>query len=218
MIIHTCEQYSTEWLRVRRGIPTASNFSSIITAKTEALAAAHDTYINRLIGDIYNPSYYEEQDDYKSAAMKAGTIGEPEARKYYAFDQGVTVQQVGFVTTEDKKFGCSPDSLVGDVGGLELKCPQPHTHVGYLRDGILPPEYKAQVHGSLWITGRDWWDFLSYCNGFPPLLIRVTPDKYTQKLGEILVEFRQRYDEVAAKIAAMQPTPTNPDPVETAIF
>jgi hypothetical protein len=204
MKIHTCEQYSDEWWKFRRGIPTASEFPNIITGKTHELAAGHNTYINRLIGDTYDPNY-GQHDDYKSEAMKAGTLGEPEARRFYAFDREVVVQQVGFVTTDDGYFGCSPDSLVGDDGGLELKCPMPHTHVGYLRAGTLPDEYKAQVHGCLWITGRTWWDFMSFCNGFPPLIIRVTPDEYTVKLSKVLAQFRVNLDAARKLIADMQP-------------
>ena len=73
--------------------------------------------------------------------------------------------------------GVSPDGLVGADGGLEIKCPAPSTHVKYLRDGKLPVAYKQQVMGCLWITGRSWWDFVSYHESMPALLIRVERDE-----------------------------------------
>ena len=192
---------------LRRGIPTASEFSRIITPAKGELAAACEEYINQLIGDIYDPTY-GQHDDYVSAAMKSGTDGEPAARAEYAMLRDCVVQQVGFITTDDGKFGCSPDSLVNGEGGLELKCPLPKTQVKYLRAGILPPEYKPQVHGCLWITGRSWWDFLSYCPGLPPFMLRVTPDDYTKRLGDVLIQFRKLYDDASKIIADKQPEPS----------
>ena len=65
---------------------------------------------------------------------------------------------------------------MGDDGLLELKCPREDTHLLYLARGVLPTDYKAQVQGQLWVTGRAWVDFMSYCPELPPFLIRVEPD------------------------------------------
>lgn len=165
------------------------------------LSAQAESYICRLIGDKYSLEYPPVT--VETAAMKRGTQLEPEARSYYEMDRGLDVEQDGFCMTDDGRFGCSPDGLVGIDGGLELKCPSPSTHVSYLLEGVLPSEYKAQVHGSMIVTGRAWWDFMSYCPGLPPLLIRVGPDDYTEKLRTALEAFWLRLIEADAKIAAM---------------
>ena len=187
MRIIDCEQGSTEWLSVRRGIPTASEFDSIITPKKGELAAAHETYIDQLLDEqiridavrLFKGNAYTER----------GHELEPEARELYAFMHDVEPQQVGFILSDIGDVGCSPDSLIRADGGLEIKCPDGPQHVGYLRAGIVPDKYKPQVHGCLIITGRQWWDFMSYCPGHKPLIIRVVPDDYTAKLAKLLDGF-----------------------------
>ncbi len=80
---------------------------------------------------------------------------EAEAVAWYELQRDVTVQRVGFVLRDNEKVGASPDGLVGEDGGLELKCPLPKTQVARLLDGELPAEYRPQVHGALLVTGRQ---------------------------------------------------------------
>lgn len=203
MIIHECKQYSAEWWKVRRGLPTSSEASRIITPKKAELSGQVDSYACDLIAEKFD-AYYGQQEEYVSAAMKNGTIKEPESRRFYEFQRDVEVTEVGFVTTDDGRFGCSPDSLVGSSGGLELKNPAVATHVRYLLDGGLPAQYKPQVHWCLVVTGREWWDFCSYSGGLPPVLVRVTPDDYTEKLRECMEAFWTRYQELLAKVMAQR--------------
>lgn len=195
-------QYSPEWYEARRGVPTASRFSDIMGKKMTLLAGA-ETYIDELIADTVrlDPNMLTERP--ATSAMKHGTECEPEARAWYEFNHNVTVQLVGFCLTDDETLGCSPDFLVGDEGVGELKCPQPKTHVSYLRAGTLPDDYRAQVHGHLIVTGRPWCDFLSYCPGFPPLLVRVVPDEYTAKLRAVLAEFLEKYAAARKAVLAL---------------
>ena len=184
MRIIDCEQGSPEWFSARLGVPSASEFDSIITPKKGELAAAHETYIDRLIDEAIRVDAKRKFQG--NADTDRGHELEPEARELYAFMRDVEPQTVGFVLRDDGAAGCSPDALIGKVGGLEIKCPDGPQHVGYLRAGALPDKYKPQVHGNLLITGRDWWDFMSYCPGHKPLIVRVVPDEFTQKLAKHL--------------------------------
>jgi hypothetical protein len=200
-----CQQGSIEWWAARRGVPTASGFDRIITPKTMKLAAAHVEYACELIGDMHRLDDADARDGYTSPAMQNGIDTEPEARAWYEMENSVTVERVGFITTDDGRFGCSPDALVGDMGGLELKCPRQKAQVRYLLGGrVVPDEYKAQVHGNLIVTGRAWWDFLSYCPGLPTLIVRVEPDKFTAALKSVLEEFWGSYTEMLAKVKAFE--------------
>lgn len=203
------EQYSMQWWAIRRGVPTASMFGKIITPAKGELSKQADDYIHQLIADQYDPEYGEVE-DYVSAAMRNGTQMEPEARRFYEFERDCTVDEVGFCIDDDGRFGCSPDGLVGGDGGLELKSPLAKTHIAYLIADELPDAYKPQVHGSLVVTGREWWDFMSYVPGFPPLLIRVEPDEYTEKVRKALDDFWPRYQEALEKVRQMDgfPEPT----------
>lgn len=191
MLIIDCEQGTPDWYAARLGIPTASEFDSIITPKTGKLAAAHDTYIDRLIDEMVRPNV--ERGFAGNKHTLRGKELEPEAREFYAFECDVQLRQVGLIVSDDGLMGCSPDSLVDPDGGLEIKCPDGPTHVAWVRAGGLPTEYKAQVHGSLLVTGRAWWDFLSYCPGYAPLLVRTVPDAFTAELAAHMAEFQKRY-------------------------
>jgi hypothetical protein len=75
--------------------------------------------------------------------------------------------------------------LIGVDGGIEIKCPLPHTHIAYLREGVVPSKYIPQIQGCLWITGREWWDFMSYHPAMEDLIVRVERDnEYIKKLAD----------------------------------
>lgn len=213
MKLFDCVQYSPEWWEVRCGIPTASAFDRIITAVTGKPSSAARAYMCELAADIacLTPNFFTERDNRpKSYAMENGTNTEPEARRFYEMEREAEVRQVGFILSDCGRYGCSPDGLVGEDGGLELKCPLLKTQAEYLLDGpVLPVAYKPQVHGSLIVTGRKWWDFLSYSPGLPPLLVRVEPDKYTDTLRKILEDFCAEYDRVLAKLGLQHPRRPN---------
>lgn len=108
--------------------------------------------------------------------MEQGQILEAEAVPWYELKRGIDVKRVGFITTDDDLFGCSPDGLTEDRG-LEIKCPQPPNHVAWLTEGVCPDDHVLQCHGGMFATGLDHWDFLSYCRGFPALLVTVDRDE-----------------------------------------
>lgn len=202
MIRHDFPQYSPEWWDVRRGVPTASNFGRIMTPATRKPSSQAAGYICQLIAEQADP-HYADVDSYVSAAMKNGTMMEPEARAFYTFERDADVTEVGFCLTDDGRFGASPDGLVGDDGTLELKSPMHKTHVEYLLAGVVPPAYLPQVHGQIIVTGRAWCDFMSYARGLPPLLIRVERDDYTADLEAALDVFWREYQTALEKIEAL---------------
>lgn len=167
------EQGSPEWHAVRAGIATASNFDKVITAAGKP-SKQLSTYINQLVGESL---LGRTEEGFKNHWTDRGHEVESEAREYYEFQNDVEVEQVGFITIDDPLCGCSPDGLIGSDGGFEIKCPKLSTHIEYLTKGKLPSKYHRQVQGSLFVTGRKWWDFMSYYPGLNDLTIRVYPDK-----------------------------------------
>lgn len=186
-------QGTPEWLTIRKGRPTASRFSEIVTA-TGLPSKSADAYIRELIAECFCPDFINWRGN---ADTERGVELEPEAREAFAKATGLPLEQVGFVIADDGTCGCSPDSLVGGGGkysaGLEIKCPSPKAHVGYVLDGELPDIYKQQVHGSMVITGLNEWHFWSYFPGMKPLHVLVRRDIYTEKLAERLAMFVQNY-------------------------
>jgi len=168
-----CEQGTDAWLAARLGIPSASMYAKIITTQGKWSTQA-DSYINQLVAEKLTG---ETTPFYQNEHMTRGTELEPDARQMYEFITGAEVQEVGFCLHDTLEAGASPDGLVGEDGGLEIKCPAPATHVEYLRGNKLPSKYKQQVMGCLWITGREWWDFMSYHPNMKPLIVRVERDE-----------------------------------------
>lgn len=173
MIRVDVEQGSPEWLAARLGIPTASQFRRIMTSKTMKPSSSSEGYLHELLAEWL---IREPLDDQKSQFMERGSELELNAVKYYEFQQEVDTETVGFCLRDDRLVGCSPDRLIGDDGGLEIKCPSAKIHVAYLLNGSLSDEYRLQVQGNLWITGRQWWDIMSYNPVLPPALIRCERD------------------------------------------
>lgn len=167
------------------------------------LAGSHESYMNELIAHTiyFDPNFFTERP--KNAAMEEGMRREPKSRRWYAMDSDIAVEEVGGCETDDGKFWCSPDGLVGEDGVLELKNPAPETQVKYLREGVLPSDYLMQCHGHLLITGRKWCDFVSYVPMYPTFKVRVVPDITTVKLAVALELFYARYAEAKAKVLQM---------------
>ncbi|RYG93460.1 MAG: exonuclease [Alphaproteobacteria bacterium] len=157
-------------------------------------------YIDRLAGEILTGE--PDPDSFSTAHMERGKEMEAEARAWYAMTYA-PVEQVGFIRLG--RAGASPDSLVGDAGGLEIKTAMPTVHLPRLRKGELPNEHRAQVQGNLWISGRQWWDFMSYWPGLPPLVIRVPRDEaYIAKLAAAVDAFNEELDAAVDAIRTFQ--------------
>ena len=98
---------------------------------------------------------------------------------------------------------------MGADGLLEIKCPMPHTHIGYLLGEGINKDYKPQIQGQLYVCERQWLDSLSYCPPLPPKLVRIQRDeKYIVSLAEALTVFVEQLDKYEAKLRAMiEPEP-----------
>lgn len=177
-------QGSDEWLESRLGRPTASNFGRLITPTGKPSASA-EGYINELVAQRITG---EIPEFFKSEAMERGNELEPHAKAAYEFANDVEVVEVGLCLHDEFECGASPDGLIGEDGGIEIKCPLPHNHVAYLRAGEVPSKYIPQIQGCLWITGREWWDFMSYHPSMQDLIVRVYRDEaYIKKLADIVI-------------------------------
>lgn len=189
------EQGTDEWKAIRKGKPTASRFSDIITAAKGELSKSATGYIRELIGECFCPEWEPWQGN---IFMERGKELEAEAREAFKVQTGHKIETVGFVIADDNICGCSPDALITDdlgnyISGAEIKCPIPKTHVGYVMDGGLPDAYKQQVHGSMAVTGLKEWHFWSYFPGMRPHHIIIQRDEYTEKIAAALKDFVSDY-------------------------
>ena len=178
MIILDCEQGSEEWIAARLGIPTASEFSRIVTPGGKP-SSSQRKYIAELCAEW---ALGEPASEFMGTEWtERGKTLEDEARRFFAFERDCDYRQVGLVYADGHgDVAASPDGLVPGRGPLELKCPMPKTHLLWLADDGLPREHVMQTQGQLWVCGADVGDFMSYCPGLPPLILEVRADPRIQ--------------------------------------
>jgi len=159
-IIETCEQGSDEWLAMRLGKVTASRVKDVISkGRGTAPSKSAETYMIELIAEVLTG---QSKPFFENDAMRWGTETEPQARQMYEVNNGfVTVKEVAFVEFSDQ-VGISPDGLVGDKGLLEIKCPTTTTQIKRALSDDYSADYKAQIQMQLWVTQREWCDFVSF--------------------------------------------------------
>lgn len=197
MIVLDCPQGSDEWVQARLAIPTASQFHRIITPKTGKLSSQAEGYVHELLAEeLLGHALDEGASDF----MTRGTQLEKSAVEFYEFQRDLSTERVGFILRDDRLTGCSPDRLVGEDGGLEIKCPSAKVHVAYML-GQDADAYRCQVQGALWITGRAWWDWLSYNPELAPVLIRFERDEeFIARLAGVVDQFIAYLDECRLKL------------------
>lgn len=217
MRIIECEQRSELWSTARAGVVTASQIDRIVSPTLKIRTGEGPyTYLCEKLAERLTGMPIEQLNiaSYRFGVVEQGTLLEPEALGTVEFILGQTIKPVGFITTDDGRVGCSPDGLL-DAGGVEIKCPQAQTHLKYLSENCLPPEYALQVHGSMYVTGAPQWRFVSYHRRFRMLSLVVARDEVVQNvIGKALDEFLKRLD--AAYQRERDLSPSSPGPHQAA--
>lgn len=194
MEIFTMDQGSDEWMRARLGIPTASNFATVMA---KGQGKTRRTYMQKLAGEIITG---QPTENYANGYMERGHEMEDEARSLYAFQVGCDPETVGFIRNGQK--GCSPDSIVGSNGLVEIKSKAPHILIDVYERDDIPPEHKAQCQGALWVAEREWIDFVAFYRGMPLFIQRAVRDEdYIANLSDEIDRFN---DELAALVERVQ--------------
>ena len=181
------QQKSTEWHDLRSGKFTGSRFADVLAKSKrdgKPLKARDDLIWTIATERIQG---YQEQ-GVTSYSLQWGTSNEPIAREQYELKTGEFVDEIAFIAHGALDYiGISPDGTVGEDGGIEIKCPKsPQIHLQRFLYGV-PDEYVPQLQGFLWVTGRQWIDFVSFDPNTAPkfrlLIIRVERDEpYIQNL------------------------------------
>jgi hypothetical protein len=195
-----CEQNTPEWFDARCGIVTASTFAKVLAqGKDGGASVGRRDLLLKLAGEILTGE--PAPDGYRNADMDRGQEQEAEARALYALRYEPTTR-VGFIRNGRK--GASPDSLVGSAGGLEIKCAIPSVQIDRLLKWRVPPEHMAQVQGNIWVAEREWWDFMSYCPGLPPMVVRAPRDEaYIAGLAKAVDAFNDELDAIVGSIRGL---------------
>lgn len=205
--IFSCAQRSDEWRQMRCGIVTASVMSDVMAGSRDGGSdgATRKSLLYNLAGEILCG---EPAENFTSKAMERGIEMEPLAREDYAFRRGADLEQVGFVRrtlANGIVIGCSPDSLVGEDGVLEIKTMKPDLLIRIAERGTFPTEHRAQVHGSLWVTGRKWCDLVIFYRGMPvtPTFRVERDDVYIRQLSDAVEVFDWELKKLVEKMRNM---------------
>ena len=208
-IIKDIEQGSQEWIKLRLGKITASNFNKVITRGGEYSKQSDDLAL-KLASEIYL-NYVDES--YSNVHMQRGTKLEPDARSAYCQhkflnieEEYENVEEITFIDCDN--YGYSPDGLIGEDGLLEIKCPTALVHFGYILDDKIPDAYYQQCQGGLMVSERKWIDFVSYhpdvdedkrlfikrCYRDEEYIekLKINIDKTIKKRNEILLKFEKK--------------------------
>lgn len=195
------EQRSAEWFAQRAGKFTGSRFVDVMARNKrtgEPLKAYHDliwqVVVERMTG--------QPVDGASGYALQWGEDVEPFAREAYEFETGSIVNEGGFIVHPKYEFaGCSPDGLVGNDKGIEMKCPKSSAvHLERFIYGV-PDEYIPQIQGCMWVTGRESWDFVSFDPRMPEshqlLIIQVERDEaFIEGLEKAVLEAEVKANEL----------------------
>lgn len=159
MIIITDTQRDGDWLTARAGRATASRFKDILAKTKSGPAASRRNYLVELATERMTKQASEK---FVSAAMQWGVENEAGAKIVYSQQMGVEVDEIGFCKHDTLEAGASPDGLIDWDGLVEFKCPYVSAvHIETWLYG-MPSDHMAQVQGQMWITGRQWCDFVSF--------------------------------------------------------
>jgi YqaJ-like viral recombinase domain len=163
-----CVQGSKAWLECRLGCVTSSRVAAAISflkRQSKNGGPGDETAARRnlrfeLVSELETGVASEH---YVSRWMEEGKEKEPLARAAYEIAKDVNCDQIGFAFHASIKMaGASPDSLVGNDGLAEYKCPRTSTHIGYILGGVVPVEYRPQMYWQIACLEREWCDFVSY--------------------------------------------------------
>lgn len=192
-------QGTEEWFADRCGYVTASRYKDVLAKIKSGEAASRRNYRAQLVCERLTN---RPADSYCSPEMQRGTELEPIARMAYEARTGAIVIETGFIKHASMMAGASPDGLIGDDGLAEFKCPNTATHIDTLING-MSYDHLPQVQGQMWITGRQWCDFVSFDPRLPEKMQlhieRIKRDgEYIAKLEKEITEFIKDVDQTIA--------------------
>jgi len=178
-------QGSDAWFAARLGKVTASRVADVIAKTKTGYSTSRDNYMAQLICERLTG---QKGESFSNSAMQWGTDTEPKAREAYMAARFEIVTEVGFVnhqTIEDA--GASPDGFVGDLGLIEIKCPNTATHIDTLLSQTVPSKYNTQMQWQMICTGRHWCDFVSFDPRLPAeLQLFIKRVEYDPVFGAML--------------------------------
>jgi hypothetical protein len=196
-------QNSPEWHELKCGWIGASRIGDMLATTKNGWAASHKNYFNELLAQRLTGRRTSRY----VYSLNSRLEMEPEARSAYAFYTSNDVVEVGFIPhPRIERAGASPDGLVGDDGGLEIKCCDVGAHLAMIETGVIDSDYIYQCQFGMACSERQWWDFVAYHPDLPEELKfwtkRIERDDHA--ISRIEAAVREFDAEIENKIAAIR--------------
>lgn len=139
----------------------------------------------------------------KAWVLNRGHEMEAHARRLYESKTGAFVTEAG-ICVDDNGLGYSTDGLVDHDGLIEIKAPIDSIKIEKMLMTGDVSEYLHQMQGGMWLTGRDWCDFIMYVPDLEPtgndLYIKriLRDDDFINSMVEKLGNFSKLVDQKEA--------------------
>jgi hypothetical protein len=203
------QQKSWDWFKLRAGKVTGSELKNLITDKLAIrkwTTEMPNSYLHRKLAEKWRGEALQSFGG--NAQTDQGAIYEEQARNFFGSLLEADIEQVGGIESDDGRLWCSPDGLLNDTVGLEIKCPNADTIIGWVLAGGVPEEHVLQVQFSLWVSGFKHWLFMAWCKDLPHLAITVEPDQaIVSTIEEAVRDFNARMDAGFAKLLELNGGP-----------
>lgn len=213
MIIHKeMVQGSWDWHLARAGKVTASEIKNLISDKGKIRTGEMPrSYLCRKLCEKWTGQPLESFQGNRQCDQ--GKIWEETARAYFAALLESDIEQIAGMESDDGRLWVSPDGVIGESVGLEIKVPNGDHQIAWLLDGVLPEEHRLQVQFGLFVTGWKSWQFLSWSARLPHLAVTVTPDDELQEtIAEAIDDFNVRFEIAWKTLCDLNGGPPPPRP------
>tara|TARA_R100000951_G_scaffold114801_2_gene120884 strand:+ start:170 stop:793 length:624 start_codon:yes stop_codon:yes gene_type:complete len=191
------DQNTDEWLNLRCGKYTSSNFPKICANMGKAFGTPAIKYARKKALEQVTKTL-DNSDKFSNSYMERGHELEPIAIELYERETFNKVDNGGFYCNEF--LGDSPDGLVGSDGCVEVKSVISNTHWERIEKGGYDTSYKWQIQGHLLLSNRQWCDFISYCPEFIPRPLYVyRVERNTEMLEQLKTRLSEFHELVKSK-------------------
>lgn len=176
MQIHNFTQGSEEWFKIRLGKFTGTNGQAVATNGRGLETLVFEKVAEIMTGKM-KPSYTNDD-------IERGKELEAMARNSYELESGLLVKEVGFVEL-DEFTGCSPDGFINEDGLVEIKCKNDANFARFMYDRKIDPDHNWQMQFNLFVTGREWVDYVLFNENFPKTTIITRVNRNDTEIAKL---------------------------------
>lgn len=209
--LRQAERDEAAWKRARLGKITASRFQLVKKLKTGEWGDTALSLLYDIVGEVITGE--TAQSFTGNDATRWGNEHEAFALRAYTIRTGRKTRPSGFLQHPTlQRVGGTPDALYGEQGVVEVKCPYNYkNHLRTAERRAVPDEYLPQTLGHLWVTGREWVDYVSFdpriwkeTRTLGLVIVRVTRKEHANGIAALAERIAEFHELLLTKLAALK--------------